>query len=113
MALVDATEKLRRGREAYAGRGWADAYNSLTHADQAAPLGVEDLELLATSAFMIGHYEHFVGYLERAHHAYLDAGDVACAVRCAFWMGINLALRGEISRATGWLGRAQRLVERE
>jgi hypothetical protein len=35
------------------------------------------------------------------------------AVRCAFWVGINLALRGETSRASGWLGRAQRMVERE
>ena len=35
------------------------------------------------------------------------------AVRCAFWIGINLALRGEVGPATGWLGRAQRLLERE
>jgi tetratricopeptide (TPR) repeat protein len=35
------------------------------------------------------------------------------AVRCAFWVGMNLALRGEMGNATGWLGRAQRLVERE
>src|SRR5215207_9398298 len=33
--------------------------------------------------------------------------------RCALWVGMNLALREEMSRATGWLGRAQRLVERE
>jgi DNA-binding CsgD family transcriptional regulator len=35
------------------------------------------------------------------------------AVRCAFWLGINLARRGEMGRATGWFGRAQRLVERQ
>jgi len=90
-----------------------DAYKSLSHADQAAPLGARDLELLATSSFMLGYYVDFVGHLERAHHAYLDAGEAMRAVRCAFWAGMNLALRGEISRATGWLGRAQRLVEHE
>ncbi len=90
-----------------------DAYKSLSQADQTAPLGGEELELLATSAFMIGHDDDFLGYLERAHHAFLDAGEPMRAVRCAFWVGINLALRGEMSRATGWLGRAQRLVERE
>jgi ATP/maltotriose-dependent transcriptional regulator MalT len=89
-----------------------DAYKSLSHADQMSLLGAADLELLATSAYMIGRDE-FLGYLERAHHAYLDAGEAMRAVRCAFWVGINLALRGETSRATGWLGRAQRLVERE
>ncbi|HET7272023.1 MAG TPA: LuxR C-terminal-related transcriptional regulator [Rubrobacter sp.] len=90
-----------------------DAYKSLSRADQAAPLGGEELALLATSAFMIGRDDDFLGYLERAHHAYLDAGEAMRAVRCAFWVGISLALRGETSRATGWLGRAQRLVERE
>ena len=90
-----------------------DAYRSLSQADQAAPLGAEDLELLATSAFMLGRDDDCLSSLERAHHAYLDAGEAMRAVRCAFWLVINLALRGEMSRATGWLGRAQRLVERD
>jgi ATP/maltotriose-dependent transcriptional regulator MalT len=111
--VVDAIEELGRGRESYARQAWMDAYQSLLHADQAVPLGAEDLELLATLAFMIGHDDDFLGYLERAHHAYLNAGEAMRAVRCAFWVGVNLALRGETSRATGWLGRAQRLVERE
>ena len=34
------------------------------------------------------------------------------AARAAFWIGINLDLRGE-TRAAGWFGRARRLVERE
>ena len=51
--------------------------------------------------------------LERAHHAYLDAGERLRAARCAFWIGMNLLLRREVGRATGWMGRAQRLVDRE
>jgi DNA-binding CsgD family transcriptional regulator len=90
-----------------------DAYRSLSQADQAAPLGAEDLDLLATSAFMLGRDDDCLSSLERAHHAYLDAGEAMRAVRCAFWLVINLALGGEMSRATGWLGRAQRLVERD
>ncbi len=31
-----------------------DAYKSLSRADQASLLGAEDLELLATSAYMLG-----------------------------------------------------------
>jgi DNA-binding CsgD family transcriptional regulator len=111
--VVDAIGELARGRESYARQAWMDVYKSLSYADQASLLGADDLELLATSSFMIGYYDDFVGYLERAHHAYLDAGEAMRAVRCAFWMGINLAIRGETSRATGWLNRAQRLVERE
>jgi DNA-binding CsgD family transcriptional regulator len=110
---VGATDELERGREAYARRAWMDAYKSLSHVERAASLGVEDLELLATSAYMIGRDDDFLSALERAHHAYLDTGEALGAVRCAFWVGVNLALRGEISRATGWFGRAQRLVERQ
>src|SRR3989442_1822766 len=51
--------------------------------------------------------------LERAHHAYLEAGELLRAVRCAFWVGTTLARRGEMGPATGWLGRAHRLLERE
>ncbi len=111
--MVDAVDELERGRESYARRAWLDAYEWLSHADQAASLGAEDLELLATAAYMLGRDDDLVSGLERAHHVYLDAGEVLRAVRCAFWVGMNLATRGEMGRATGWLGRAQRLVERE
>ena len=40
-------------------------------------------------------------------------GETLPAVRCAAWIGLNLASRGEIGPASGWLGRAQRLVEPE
>jgi DNA-binding CsgD family transcriptional regulator len=75
-----------------------------------AALDVGDLQFLATSAYMLGRDEEYVGVLERAHQACLDRGDVTCAVRCASWIGLNLALRREMARATGWLGRAQRLL---
>ena len=110
MAAVD---DLQRGRESYARRAWNDAYQSLSHADLAAPLEAEDLELLATSAYMLGRDDEWVGGLERAHHLYADAGQALRAVRCAFWIGMNLALRGEVGPGTGWLGRAQRLLDHE
>jgi DNA-binding CsgD family transcriptional regulator len=110
---VNGIDVLERGRESYAKSRWADAYESLSLADQAAPLGAEDLRLLATSAYMLGREDDFVETLKRAHHVHVDAGEVPAAARCAFWVGINLALRGETSHATGWFGRAQRLLERE
>ncbi|CAN5219923.1 hypothetical protein BH20ACT13_BH20ACT13_15200 [soil metagenome] len=106
-------DELERGRALYVGRAWTDAYESLSRADGADSLGAEDLVLLATSAFMLGRDDVYLGVLERAHHAYLDARDVPRAVRCAFWIGMNLVLRGELGPGSGWLGRAQRLLERE
>jgi DNA-binding CsgD family transcriptional regulator len=110
--VVDAADELERGREFYVRREWVDAYESLSRADQASPLGAEDLELLATSAYMLGRDDDMSG-MERAYRVYLDAGEALHAARCAFWVGMHLSIRGEMGRGTGWLGRAQRLVERE
>jgi tetratricopeptide (TPR) repeat protein len=61
---------------------------------------------------MLGREDDYFRALERGHRAHLDAGETMRAARCSFWVGINLARLGEIGRASGWLGRAQRLVER-
>jgi DNA-binding CsgD family transcriptional regulator len=109
-SAVDADE-LERGRESYERRAWRGAHGSLVAADQAGSLGAEDLELLATSAYMLGRDADYVSALERAHQAHVDAGETLRAVRCAFWLTINFALRGEVGRASGWLGRGRRLLE--
>jgi ATP/maltotriose-dependent transcriptional regulator MalT len=108
-----STGRLERGRRSYAGRTWSEAYEALSSADEESPLGAEDLELLATSAYMLGREDEWLRHLERAHHLYVDAGEIRRALRCAFWVGTGLALRGEVGGATGWAGRALRLLEHE
>jgi DNA-binding NarL/FixJ family response regulator len=104
---------LERGRASYSKRAWLDAYASLSRADEAEPLGPEDLELLARSAYMLGRDDDYLRALERAHHAYLDAGEVPRAARCTWWLGHNLLMRGESARAAGWFSRGDRLLEGE
>ena len=87
--------------------------SSLAEADKAAALAAGDLELLATSAYMLGREDEYLSALERAHHASLDAGEPLRAVRSAFWLGVDFAVPREDGAGDGWLGRAQRLVERE
>jgi hypothetical protein len=105
--------ELQRGREHYGRRAWGDAYRSLSAADQATPLEGPDLELLAMAAYLIGRDEDYLSALERAHYAHLDAGERRRAIRSAFWLGFRLFLRGEMGPATGWIARAQRLLEHE
>jgi DNA-binding CsgD family transcriptional regulator len=104
-------EQLEQGRESYRRRAWSDAYRALSAADQTTPLGSDDLERLATSAYLIGRDRDFHTFLDRAHRAHVQKGDEARAARCAFWMGLTLLLRGETGHASGWLARARRLVE--
>ena len=50
---------LERGRESFDREAWADAHESLSRVDRAVPLGAEDLELLARSAYMLGHDDDY------------------------------------------------------
>src|SRR4029450_13283543 len=110
--LVSAVAALERGRRAYARRAWGEALESLSLADRTAPLGAEDVELLGTSAYMLGRRADLES-LERAWHLHLDAGEALRAARCAFWTGMVLSTRGELSRATGGLGRPRGVVGAE
>jgi ATP/maltotriose-dependent transcriptional regulator MalT len=104
---------LDRGREAYERRAWLEAYEALSRADAGSALAARDLELLAFAASMVGRMDDHMGLLERAHHAYLEAGETLRAADMAIWIGMTLAGRNDLAPAGGWFGRAQRLVERE
>lgn len=100
-----------QGREAYERLAWRDAYEQLSAADRRAPLGAGDLDRLARAAYLVGSVDAATETWERAHHAFLDRGDAGPAVRCAFWLGLTLVLRGEHARGGGWLARAQHILE--
>jgi hypothetical protein len=111
--VVDASQELERGRTSFERRAWLDAYTALSEADRVEPLEARDLDLLATSASLIGRMDEYLAVLESAHLAHIDRGDNLAAARSAGWLGMTLAIRGELGPASGWFGRAQRLVERE
>jgi DNA-binding NarL/FixJ family response regulator len=99
-----------RGRQAHANAEWVDASAHLSRADEAMALGPADLELLATASYMLGDDAAYAACLERAHHAYLAAGNERRAVRCAFWIGHNRLFRGDPVQAGGWFARAHRIL---
>ena len=102
---------LEQGRTAYGRQKWADAYSSLSEADREEPLQPEDLERLATSAYLVGKDAEGLDLLVRLHNEYLKAGQTRPAVRAAFWLGFALQDRGEHARAGGWISRGRRLLE--
>jgi DNA-binding CsgD family transcriptional regulator len=110
---VQNAGKAAHGREAYARQAWRETYESLTEADRSAPLDPRDIELLATSAYMLGREQEYQELMERSYQGHLEAEDRLPAVRCAFWLGMNLSISGELGRAGGWFTRADRLLERE
>jgi DNA-binding CsgD family transcriptional regulator len=110
---VGAQGALKRGREAAERMAWVDAYAALSVADSFSPLAAQDLELLATSALLLGHVEDGLRALQRAHQRHAEGGDPRRAARCAFWLTFHLGARGDVAQASGWFGRANRLLEHE
>jgi len=101
------------GRAAYRERRWADAYDALARADQEQPLDCEDLERLAWAAALSGRDDAMLAAQERLHHARLESGDCVRAARAAFWVGFRLFGLEEYARASGWMARAQRILDRD
>jgi DNA-binding CsgD family transcriptional regulator len=104
---------LDEGRQALASGAWAEAYELLARADEDEPLGPRDLELLATAAYMLGREGDYLKLLERACQQYSELDARHRAARSAFWIGVHFVMRGQMGPATGWLGRARRLLEGE
>jgi DNA-binding CsgD family transcriptional regulator len=107
---VNVVEELLRAREAFDRRDWVAAYEGLSAAGSDALLAA-DFADLATAAFLVGRHNDCIQALQRAHQAHLDAGDQQAAVRSAFWLAMTLMDRGEYAVASGWISRADRLLE--
>jgi tetratricopeptide (TPR) repeat protein len=97
---------LEAARRAYARHAWREAYRTLSD----AAVEPADLERRAVAAYMVGKETEYVNALERAHRGYVDAGRMRPACRCAFWVGVSLARRGDRGPASGWFSRARRLA---
>lgn len=108
MTTADA---LDRGREAFRRKAWADACAHLLAADRERALAPQDLERIATAAFLLGDDEGSAAAWERVHREYLEMDDLPGAARGAFWLGFGLMQVGESARGGGWIGRAGRLLE--
>ena len=107
--MTELLEGVEAGRAAIAQRRWHDGYELLKAADEAGPLGAEDLELLAWSAYFTEEIAHVVPLLERAYAAHVAGGDQE---RAAF-VAVQLAheygsVRLQQAVGNGWLARAER-----
>jgi DNA-binding CsgD family transcriptional regulator len=109
--VATTANALDRGRWLFGRRAWAGAFTELTTADREARLAIDDVERLATAAYLAGRDEDSVELWQRAHLELLRAGDVLRAVRCASWLVFVLVNGGDVARTGGWLARARRLLD--
>ncbi|HVL33331.1 MAG TPA: DNA-binding response regulator, partial [Actinomycetota bacterium] len=102
---------LELGRDAFARRAWEDAFVHLSTADRDLSLEPDDIERLATAAYLTARDVESDEAWTRAHHAHQERGDAVRAARAAFWLGFQLMPKGDFARAGGWFARAKRLLD--
>ena len=108
--MPDRATLLSQARRLHQQSRWPEACDAFLAADQRSLLAVEDLELFAESAQILGRRDDAVRALERSFHARAEAGEIKFALRSAFWLWQAWALSSEFARASGWMARARRLT---
>jgi tetratricopeptide (TPR) repeat protein len=103
---------VERAHSAAAGGGWQQAFDLLMEADADGLLAPSDLPVLGEVAYAAGYLDVTIEAWERAHAAYMQAGDpvaaAGAAVRVAMHLLFDTALMAPVR---GWLARAERLLE--
>lgn len=99
------------GREAFARRAWRTAYTALAAAEREAVLAPADLDRLATAAYLVGRDAEAAAIWTRAHHGFIDEGEIEHAARLGFLLSLLFLLGGEPAQSTGWLARTRRLLD--
>jgi DNA-binding CsgD family transcriptional regulator len=90
---------------------WESAYRDLSAVLADGEPSVDDLDGLATAAYLTGRDEEGFGLWARAHRACLDAGEVPRAARFGVRLAHCLAFKGDLARARGWVGRTRHLLD--
>jgi DNA-binding CsgD family transcriptional regulator len=103
-------QALDGGRASFDRKAWAESYRLFQAAEREAPLEPEDLERVATAAYLTGRDEESETYRTRAHQLFLERGDGEAAARSACWLGFELLQRGARAPASGWFARAERIL---
>ena len=92
---------------------WEGTYRDLSAAVADREPSVDDLDGLATAAYLTGRDEEGFDAWARAHRACLDAGDLPRAAWFGIRLGECLGFKGDLARARGWVDRTQHLLEQE
>jgi DNA-binding CsgD family transcriptional regulator len=109
---MSASDALTRGRAAFDRNSWSEAYRELAFADRESPLAPEDLDRLATAAYLVAHESTATEARTRAYAGFVERGEPIRAARSAFWLGYSLiSIPAQQAQANGWLARAKRHLD--
>ena len=108
---MESGTDLRSAQQAAADHAWQEAFEGFRTVDASRVLSPEDLEELSEVAFWAGHVSEAIDARQRAYAIYEREGRADQAGSAALVASLLHFSRGDASVATGWLARAQRLLE--
>ena len=109
--LVPVSQSVSRGWRALSGGSWKEARASFERELEAGE-SAEALEGLSWAAWWLDDADMVFEARERAYRRYRERRDPAGAARMATWLAADhLDFHGAVAVASGWLGRAGRLLE--
>ena len=106
-------DTLTAARAAFAAHDWVGARDAFLAARDTAALSADDLHALAEASWWLGFMDESQDARKEAYEAYLDASDNRRAAMRAIDIAYVYFLRGDGPVGSGWVNRAQRLVENE
>jgi len=92
---------------------WREAFDLLKEADRTKGLSVEELELFAEAAMWAAELQAHIAAIERAFAGHVKAGNRRRAALLATTLAHHYGFLLQRSRAQGWLGQAERLLDQE
>ena len=90
---------------------WDEEYRRLAARDAEQVLDVEEIDRLATAAYMTGRDKESFDVWSRGHHRCLELGDVVRATRFGVRLAQALGFTGDIARSSGWVERSRRQLD--
>src|SRR5262245_52973022 len=89
---------------------WGDAFRLLSDVELET-LDIDDVDRLATAAYLTGHDEDGFTYWVRAHQMCLAEGALHRAASFGGKIAQGLGFKGDLGRCRGWIDRSARLLE--
>lgn len=102
--------EIERGRSAVVASQWGDAWRALSVVDPDA-LDIDDLDRLATAAYMTGRDEVGFAVWTRAHQRCVAEGSLHRAAALGAKLAETLGFKGDWSRCNGWTERVANILD--
>jgi DNA-binding NarL/FixJ family response regulator len=109
--MPEVAAQLRAARAAYDRCDWVTARGAFRAAAEQGGLDPDDLAAFADCAWWLGDLAEAIPLHQQAYRRFLEAGASGRAALTALELGYTLQLRGDEAQGSGWLRRADQLLD--